>query len=90
MPWVRKLIKTAIIAIIEIPPIAIASPNVSLLLLLSETEDNFTFPDRTNERTPSINEFDLTDEDEEFPCPLLFLRLVFLGMTIYFNDIIYL
>jgi len=90
---VRKLNKTAVIAIKEIPPIAIASPNVSLLLLLlSEAEDIFIFPDRTNERVPFINEAELIDDlfEEELPRPLLFFLLVFLGMTIYINDIIYL
>jgi len=81
----RKLNKTATIAIIEIPPIAIVSPNVSLLLSEeeAEAEDNFIFPDRTNERAPSINEAELIDEFEEEPFPLLFFRLVFLGITRY-------
>lgn len=84
MPCVRKLNNTAVTTIIEIPPIVIVSPNASLLLLLSEAEDIFTFPDRINERAPSIKEVELIDEfDEEEPFPLLFLRLVFLGMTRY-------
>jgi hypothetical protein len=85
MPCVRKLNNTAVTTIIVIPLIAIVSPNVSLLLSEgAESEDNFIFPDRTNERAPSINEAELIDEfEEEEPFPLLFFRLVFLGITRY-------